>query len=260
VKSTITAPDAIEGYVYMANATNNWKFATQNDWSGPNYGAGSTPGTLSETGDNIVSPAGYYKINVNAAVNPMTYTAVATVWGVIGDATPGGWGDETALTYNPSLRIWMGAMNLAGTKYIKFRANHDWGYNYGAPSGSHNLVAGGDNIYIDLTDDYAITLDLSLPNEYTYRADRWGVIGDATAGGWGSDQNMAWAAVNGVFKATLDLTIGFIKFRANDDWGYNLGGSLSALTPGGDNIYVPEAGNYTITLNPWTKVATVTKN
>ncbi len=142
------------------------------------------PDTLSETGGNIVSPAGYYKINVNAAVNPMTYTAVATVWGVIGDATPGGWGDETALTYNPTLRIWMGAMNLTAAA-IKFRANHDWGYNYGAPAGSQNLVAGGDNIAISMADVYAITLDLSHPNEYTYRADRWGIIGDATPGGWG---------------------------------------------------------------------------
>jgi len=255
VKSTITAPDNIEGYVYMAGASNEWKFATQNDWSGPNYGAGIPAGTLSETGENIVSTAGYYKINVNAAVDPMTYTAVATVWGLIGDATPGGWGDETALTYNPTLRIWMGAMNLTAAA-IKFRANHDWGYNYGAPAGSQNLVAGGDNIAISLADVYAITLDLSHPNEYTYRADRWGVIGSATAGGWDSDQNMTWDAVNGVFTATLTLTAGEFKFRANDDWGYNLGGPLGALVPDGGNISTA-AGTFTITLNPWTKVATI---
>jgi hypothetical protein len=255
VKSTLTAPDAVEGYVYMANATNNWKFASQPNWDGPNYGAGATAGTLSATGDNISSPAGYYKLNVNAAVDPMTYTAVATVWGVIGDATPGGWGDETALTYNPSLRIWMGAMNLTAGS-IKFRANHDWGYNYGAPAGSQNLVAGGDNIAVSLADVYAITLDLSHPNEYTYRADRWGIIGSATPGGWSDDTNMSWDAVNGVFKVTLTLVAGDIKFRANDDWGYNLGGPLGALTPGGDNIPVA-AGTYTITLNPWTKVCTI---
>ncbi len=256
IKSTITAPDAIEGYVYMAGASNQWKFATQNDWSGPNYTAGTTPGTLSESGDNIASPAGYYKINVNAAVNPMTYTAVATVWGLIGDATPGLWGDETALTYNPTLRIWMGAMNLTAGA-IKFRANHDWGYNYGAPAGSQNLVAGGDNISITLADVYAITLDLSHPQEYTYRADRWGIIGDATPGGWTDDTNMSWDPVNGVFKITLNVgTAGNIKFRANDSWDYNLGGSLSALTPGGDNIGIT-VGLHTITLNPWTKVATI---
>ncbi|MBE0678766.1 MAG: SusF/SusE family outer membrane protein, partial [Bacteroidales bacterium] len=98
------------------------------------------------------------------------------------------------------------------------------------------------------------------PLAYTYRADRWGVIGDATPGGWSDDTNMTWDAVNGRFTVTLNLTAASFKFRANDDWGYNLGGSMTGLTDGGDNISVAEAGNYTITLNPWTKVATLTKN
>jgi starch-binding outer membrane protein SusE/F len=251
VKSTITAPDAIEGYVYMAGASNEWKFATQNDWSGPNYGAGSTPGTLSETGGNIISPAGYYKINVNAAA--MTYTAVATVWGVIGELTS--WSSQLPLTYDPALRIWKGAIHMP-TGGWKFRANNDWGYNYGAPAGSNALVAGGDNISTTLEDDYAITLDLSHPNEYTYRADRWGLIGSATPGGWSDDTNMTWDSANGVFTITLTMVAGDFKFRANDSWDYNLGGSLGALTPGGGNIPIA-AGTYTITLNPWTKVATV---
>ncbi len=257
VKSTVTAPDAIEGYVYMANASNDWKFATQNDWSGPNYGEGTPAGTLSETGSNIVSTAGYYKINVNAAVNPMTYTAVKTVWGVIGDLTS--WSSQLPLTYDPAVRVWKGGIHMTAGGW-KFRANDDWGYNYGAPAGSNALVAGGDNISTTLEDDYAITLDLSHPNEYTYSANRWGIIGGATAGGWSSDQNMAWDNANKVFKATIDLVVGEMKFRANDDWGINLGGALGALTQDGANIAVTVAGNYTITLDPWAKVATVTKN
>jgi hypothetical protein len=71
---------------------------------------------------------------------------------------------------------------------------------------------------------------------------------------------MAWDNANHVFKATIDLVVGDMKFRANDDWGVNLGGSLNALTQDGPNIPVTAAGNYTITLDPWAKVATVTKN
>ena len=71
---------------------------------------------------------------------------------------------------------------------------------------------------------------------------------------------MAWDNVNKVFKATIDLTVGEMKFRANDDWGVNFGGALDALTQDGTNIAVTVAGNYTITLDPWAKVATVTKN
>lgn len=109
-------------------------------------------------------------------------------------------------------------------------------------------------------DDYAITLDLSTPLAYTYRADRWGLIGDATPGGWSDDTNMTWDAVNGRFTVTLNLTANKFKFRANDGWDYNFGGDLAALTLGGGDIQVAEAGNYTITLNPWTRVATMTKN
>ena len=37
VKSGASAPDNLEGYVNMANGSNNWKFATQPNWDGPNY-------------------------------------------------------------------------------------------------------------------------------------------------------------------------------------------------------------------------------
>ncbi len=257
VKSIEANPNNVEGYVYMANASNNWKFASKPNWDGPNYGAGATAGTLSETGDNINLPAGYYKLNVNAGVEPMTYTAVATVWGVIGDLT--GWSSQLPLTYDPALRVWKGGIHMTAGGW-KFRANDNWDYNYGAPAGSNALVAGGDNIATTMVADYAITLDLSHPLAYTYRADMWGVIGDATPGGWSDDTNMTWDAVPGVFTVTLDMTAASFKFRANDAWDYNLGGNLAALTDGGDNISVASAGNYTITLNPWTKVATLTKN
>lgn len=256
VKSTITAPDKLEGYVYMANANNQWKFATQNNWDGPNYGDGGG-GKLDGGAGNINSPAGYYKLNADAAA--MTFTAVATKWGVIGDATPLGWGDETALTYDPASRTWIGGLHLTKAS-IKFRANHDWGLNYGSDKADGTLGAGAANIAISLEADYAIVLDLSKPNAYTYGVNRWGVIGDATADGWNSDQNMTWDATKKVFTATLDLKVGSFKFRANDDWGLNYGGSLTGLEAGGANIPVAAAGNYTITFNPWTRTATVTKN
>lgn len=261
VKSTLTAPDAIEGYVYMANATNQWKFATQNDWSGPNYTAGTTPGTLSESGDNIASPAGYYKINVNAAVDPMTYTAVRTVWGVMGDYN--GWSSQTDMIYDPATRTFSLALALTSGGGFKFRGTSDWSVNYGSKPADGTLdTEDGNNIPVTITGDYAITLDLSHPNEYTYSAYTWGVIGDATAGAWISDQNMTWDATNKVFTVTLDLIVGSFKYRANDDWAMALGGSLDALvsTGGSPNIPITEPGNYTITLDPWKLVGTLTKN
>lgn len=244
VKSTVSSPDKLEGYVYMANSSNQWKFATQNNWDGPNYGGNA--GVLDPNGGNNNSSAGYYKINADAVA--MTYTAVATVWGVIGSATPNGWNDETPLAYVPALKTWRGGLHLKAEE-IKFRANHDWGLNYGSSAGNATLDAGGSNIKIAVEADYYVTLDLSKPNEYTYSANRWGIIGSATAGGWGSDQNMTWDATNKVLTATLDLVAGELKFRANDDWAINLGGSLTDLKQDGSNIAIAQAGNYTITLD-----------
>jgi len=39
-----------------------------------------------------------------------------------------------------------------------------------------------------------------------------------------------------------------------------VGGSLDALVQDGGNLAVAADGNYTITLNPWTLKATITKN
>jgi hypothetical protein len=245
VKSTSTAPTRLEGYVYMANATNHWKFATKPNWDGPNYGAGATAGTLDAAGGDISATAGYYKLNADAAT--LTYTAVATTWGVIGDATPLGWNDETALTFNPSTQTWTGGITLTAAKF-KFRANHSWDYNYGSTAANSTLDFNGSDIPVSLAADYFFTLDLSHPNEYTYSANRWGLIGDATPGGWNSDENMTWDATSKALKVTLNLTVGKIKFRANDDWALNLGGDIAALTVNGADISIAAAGNYTITL------------
>jgi starch-binding outer membrane protein SusE/F len=260
IKSTVTAPDNLEGYVYMSKTSNQWKFATQLNWDGPNYTAGTVPGTLSESGDNIASPAGYYKISVNAAPTPMTYTAVATVWGVIGDATPGGWGSQTDMTYIPTTQTFSIAVHLTNSAAFKFRGTSDWNINYGSTAADGTtLNAGGDNIPVTVTADYAITLDLSHPNAYTYSANRWGLIGDFNS--WGGDQVMTWDATNHVFTATIVASaVGEFKFRANGAWTINLGGNLNALTAGGGNIPLTAAGNYTITLDPWGLKATVTKN
>ncbi len=242
IMSSEANPNNLEGYVHMANASNQWKLTDGPSWD-VNYGS-SNGSTLEPGGANIVSPAGYYKITANAT--ELTYTAVPLVWGVIGSATPGGWGSETQLAYDPQSRTWRGGVSMTVAEF-KFRA-HDWAYNYGAPAGSNLLVHDGPNIAISVAADYYFILDLSTPHNYTYSANRWGLIGSATPGGWSSDQDMTWDAVNGCMSVTVDLVVGEIKFRANDDWAVNLGGDVNNLTAGGANIPIVEAGSYTIKL------------
>lgn len=105
---------------------------------------------------------------------------------------------------------------------------------------------------------------------YTLTATTWGLIGSATAAvtggdGWGNDANMTYDAANKLWKITINLSAGEVKFRANDSWDLNYGddGADKVLEAGGANIAVASAGNYTISLDlstPRSYKYTVTKN
>jgi starch-binding outer membrane protein SusE/F len=84
----------------------------------------------------------------------------------------------------------------------------------------------------------------------TYSMDAYmiGLVGSATPNGWGSpDQKMDYDAATGTWKITITLVDGEIKFRLNDGWAWNLGGTTSELTVDGGNLAVT-AGKYTIVL------------
>ena len=75
------------------------------------------------------------------------------------------------------------------------------------------------------------------------------MIGDATPGGWEASPALTPDENNLVWKGTVTFGGGEFKFRANDGWDINLGGSISDLSQGGDNIASPGAGTYEVTLN-----------
>lgn len=288
VMSTISAGDKLEGYVYLANGSNNWKFATQPNWNGPNYANNDANGVL-EPGkldpnakNNIASAAGYYKLNADATA--MTYTALATTWGIIGNATPGGWSNDTPMSYDPAKEVWTVYATLSKetppNDGLKFRANGGWDLNYGDNSANGSLESGGTNIGVAYSGDYAIVMDLSHPNAYTYSLTNWGLIGDATPGGWSTDTQMSWNSANKVWTVTVALVSGSggktFKFRANQGWNLNYGGlgtsdgssdnytnaTTAPLGSGGHNLGVPGNvdGTYTVTFDPVALKATVTKN
>ncbi len=78
----------------------------------------------------------------------------------------------------------------------------------------------------------------------------WGVVGDATANGWnGPDRPVYKTSVPNELVAYVALVDGNIKFRTNNDWTLNLGGSAGKLAVNGDNIPVKK-GSYKISFNP----------
>jgi hypothetical protein len=98
---------------------------------------------------------------------------------------------------------------------------------------------------------------------YSFVDYRIGLIGSATPNSWNTpDQKMDYDAKSGTWYITIDLIDGEIKFRKNDGWAWNLGGTTDNLTQGGDNLAVT-AGNYTITLtiiDDATGTCTIVKN
>jgi hypothetical protein len=120
-------------------------------------------------------------------------------------------------------------------------ANIVYGANGAALAVNGNPIVPADNGWFKLNAD---------TKALTYKMDAYmiGLVGSATPNGWNSpDQKMDYNASNGTWAITLDLVAGDIKFRLNDGWAWNLGGTPDKLTVDGPNIPLT-AGNYTITL------------
>ena len=289
--STATNPEA-QGYIYfpaasLASNGDGFKFiANPGSWANATtYGDdGTNTGKLSNVngGGNVTVPAaGFYLLKADPVA--MTYSLTLTNWGIIGNATVGGWGAQTDMTFDPATSLYSIYSHLTQkappNDGMKFRGTSDWAVNYGSSTADNNLDAGGTNIGVAYEADYYIVLDLTHPNAYTFTKTSWGVIGDATPGGWSTDSDMSWDAVNQVWTTTIALVSSSgaksFKFRASHDWGTNFGGNGSGdgtadnytnattapVSAGGHNLGVPGNvdGTYKITLDTKNKIATVVK-
>ena len=131
---------------------------------------------------------------------------------------------------------------------FKFRPNEDnWDGDWECV-GEGQIGQGSDNCPAPEAGYYMIEVDL---NEMTYQVTAIttiGIIGPAQAGGWDTDTDMTYNQAEGCWEIKgVTLSADMMKFRANDGWDINWGGSLDNLVQGGDNIAV-EAGTYDIVL------------
>lgn len=243
------------------------KFRAGDDWAN-NWGGGSAfpTGTATPGGDNIPIPtSSYYKVEFNDesgeySFEMLTTPAFSTI-GVIGDATPGGWDADTDLTQDPdNENLWTGTIILTDGE-VKFRAEDDWADNWGAatfPSGYG--VGGGDNIPVK-AGTYYVQFN-SVTGEYAFMRENHttpfatvGIIGSATPDNWDSDTDMIQNPTNPyLWSKTITLKEGEAKFRADDDWADNWGGTDfpgGIGSPGGSNIPVRE-GTYFVTIHTGT--------
>lgn len=145
------------GYMYLNQ--NGFKFCTQPNWDGTNYGADfNTAGDAANI--TMTEPAGYYKVDVDLSAKTYTLIPITTI-GIIGSASPNGWDSDVDMTYVPynaetkELGYWEAKDITLASGEIKFRANDDWAINWGGDTNA--LTQGGDNISVE-----AGTYDIKL--------------------------------------------------------------------------------------------------
>lgn len=114
------------GYMYLNQ--NGFKFSTQPNWDGTNYGADFD--TAPNAGNIVITePAGFYQVDVNLSAK--SYTLTPFTIGIIGNATPKGWDGDTNMTYNPEERCWELKDVTLTDGEMKFRHTNDWNLSWG---------------------------------------------------------------------------------------------------------------------------------
>ena len=145
------------GFMYLNQ--NGFKFCTQPEWKGTNYGANFD--TAKDAANiTMTEEASYYKVDVDLESKSYVLTPITTI-GIIGSASPKGWDSDVDMTYVPynaetkELGYWEAKDITLASGEIKFRANDDWAINWGGDVNA--LIQGGDNISVD-----AGTYDIKL--------------------------------------------------------------------------------------------------
>lgn len=173
ILASVNSDTNYEGYINVPGANSGFKITDSPNWDNGIYGdvdGGGTSGTLTSPGNNILAvDPGYYKLNVDMTAN--TYTLFKTDWGIIGDATPGGWDTDENMTYDETEGVWSVIVEL-GTGAFKFRANDGWDLDYGDNGADGILDQGGDNIAVSEPGKYLIKLKLGAP-DYTYSIEKF---------------------------------------------------------------------------------------
>lgn len=189
--------------------------------------------------------------------HPITFEESNPQMFIVGGSTGAGWEPTNALTmtlYGEGSKTTFETFEYltaeGGFKFLP--ANVDWEGAYGLGTAAGVLLQDedADNLLVLADGFYRVQMD-SEALTYSVLKINMGVIGDATPGGWDNDTDMTFAGGKGtyIWKITINLVPGKIKFRANDGWDINFGGTASEITQGGADIDIAAAGTYDLTLD-----------
>lgn len=179
------------------------------------------------------------------------------VWGVVGAFNDWGNSGEPDVQMTEVVPgVWTATLkNFSGD--FKFRANESWEFNFGpaydGPStisdyGVYAIGFNSGNFNVpEVLDEVIFTLDLNSLQLTVAKPsiDVWGVVGEFNS--WGEEPDFRMTEVGpGLWTATFDNLVGKFKFRANENWDFNLGASTSNSSSG----YVIDAdGLYSLVMD-----------
>ncbi|HYF70036.1 MAG TPA: SusF/SusE family outer membrane protein [Ohtaekwangia sp.] len=171
--------NVFEIYAYLEVAGSGFKFLQVQDWAG-DWGSkggsrtinnGTITGDLVQEGEDnaAVEEDGFYRITVD--YTNLKYKIEPMVWGIIGSSRTGddtGWNAQDNMTFEGGKGSykWTITQTLFAGE-LKFRANDDWGINFGDSGGDQTLEYDGSNLNVT-AGTYLIELVLDPVNGYTY--------------------------------------------------------------------------------------------
>lgn len=221
---------------------------------------------------------GFFEISL-ASDGTLTKSVACNLWGLIGDATSGGWSDDTAMEYDDNTRLWTVITPLSAN-HFKFRANKDWTINYGADdSNPGRLLASGSDIKVDVESPYIVTMDITHGGKYSFKMEETTIeLSSAFMTLPGSYQGWSPEADNcyKVFSDARDFKYsGAYYFEAGTEFKFYDAGSWIGIvgdiqwnetnTVGnfsigdGDNIKISESAYYKISADAKKKIASLSK-
>ncbi len=172
VPMQMTSSGVYETYQYITADGGGFKFVPlASGWDGDFELSADTPaGYLTQNGgDNLtVNADGFYRVRID--MNDLSYSVIETNWGIIGDATPGGWGEDTNMTLRSNTKgeyTWTADITLTDGA-IKFRANDDWGINFGDYNMDGFLDTENDNNIPVTAGNYHVELILNSATGFAY--------------------------------------------------------------------------------------------
>ena len=237
--------------------SNNWDVINTGVMGCEKDGSEDASGTIYYTGDSWGTPQSMVIVGtgtwiVTLDMNNLSYSVGKPILYMAGDAN--GWATNDYLAGEDGVHF-TGFMFLNQNGF-KFCTQPEWkGTNYGA-----NFDTAPNAANITMTEEagyYKVDVDLGSKSYVLTPITTIGIIGSASPKGWDSDVDMTYVPYNaetkelGYWEAKdITLTTGAIKFRANDGWDINWGGTADALTQGGADMNVEE-GTYDIKLYAW---------